>query len=209
MAKISEAEGAMDSKTGHTSTKRAPGKGIAAAEESTDAERYHHGDLRRMLIVAGREMVALSGPDALSLRAVARRAKVSHNAPYRHFASREALLAAIAAAGFDDLRHALLSAAERNPEGKLTAMGKAYVRFALDHRPEFQLMFGGSLDRAPYPELRQAAAAAFEALRATATSSRSTGGDPVRAWALAHGLAHLVADRQLSLEEAFVALDPR
>ncbi|MBZ6077650.1 TetR/AcrR family transcriptional regulator [Microvirga puerhi] len=207
MAKAPEAKGAMDSKAGHISVNRAPGKEIAAAEDSRDATRYHHGDLWRMLIVAGREMVALSGPDALSLRAVARRAKVSHNAPYRHFASREALLAAIAAAGFDDLRHALLSAAEHTPEGRLTAMGKAYIRFALDHRPEFQLMFGGSLDKSPYPELRQAAAAAFEALRTTAASGQGTGGDPVRAWALAHGLAHLVADRQLSLEDAFAALD--
>lgn len=112
---------------------------------ASDARPYHHGDLRKVLVATGRELVARNGPAALSLREVARAAGVSHNAPYRHFVSREALLAAIAAAGFVALKEALLVAAQTEPERRLRALGKAYVRFALDHGSDFLLMFGAAI----------------------------------------------------------------
>jgi len=163
-----------------------------------------------MLIAAGRELIRRDGPSALSLREAARAAGVSHNAPYRHFRSREALLAAIAAAGFVELREALLHAAAETPPGRrLQELGKAYIRFALDHRADFQLMFGAAIEKSLHPELKEAAQGALNALRRTVaeTASGSLEAQTLRAWALAHGLAHLVADGQLSLESAYAVLD--
>ena len=185
------------------------GPGEGPLERSRSArDSYHHGDLRRMLIAAGREMIARDGPAPLSLREVARAAGVSHNAPYRHFAGREALLAAIAAAGFAALRQALMAAAQAAPDLRLMELGKAYIRFALDHRADFLLMFGSELSKADHPELKEAAEAAFDALRRTVARDPAPGLEDrtIRAWALAHGLAHLVADGQLSLEAALQAL---
>jgi AcrR family transcriptional regulator len=70
---------------------------------------YHHGDLAAALVQAGLTLVEEEGIEAVSLRAVARRAAVSHSAPYHHFATKAELLAAIAAAGFDRMVGTLLS----------------------------------------------------------------------------------------------------
>src|SRR6266404_3557169 len=64
---------------------------------------YHHGHLREVLLQAAIQLIAEVGPAAFTLREVARRAGVSHNAPYRHFPDREDLLAAVAAQGFREL----------------------------------------------------------------------------------------------------------
>src|SRR5437660_1182862 len=85
---------------------------------------YHHGDLPAALLRAAGRTLEKQGIGALSLRATARRAGVSHNAPYRHFPDREALLAALAAEGFAMLGEQLRGKPARE-------MGEAYVRFAL------------------------------------------------------------------------------
>src|SRR5215510_3558714 len=95
---------------------------------------YHHGDLRAALLEAAGRIVDKEGAAALSVREAARRARVSHNAPYRHFPDRQSLLAAIAAEGFARLGDAL-----KNSHGK--AMGEAYVHFALENPAVFRLMF--------------------------------------------------------------------
>src|SRR5437867_3059422 len=82
-------------------------------------ERYHHGDLRRSLIQAGREVLAERGVDALSLREVARRAKVSQAAPYHHFANKADLVSAIAQHGFEDFAGALRAGADAVGGGAL------------------------------------------------------------------------------------------
>src|SRR2546423_10801996 len=97
---------------------------------------YHHGDLPAALLRAAGRVLEQKGIGALSLRDAARRAGVSHNAPYRHFADREALLGALAAEGFALLAKRLRG--QRGPE-----LGMAYVRFALEHPQRFRLMFGG------------------------------------------------------------------
>src|SRR5579885_21125 len=73
---------------------------------------YHHGNLREALIEASLDLIAESGPKALTLREAARRAGVSHNAPYRHFQDKDDLLAAVAAQGFRELNQAMLDAAQ-------------------------------------------------------------------------------------------------
>src|SRR5690349_9700618 len=97
-------------------------------------ETYHHGNLRPALLRAAGKMLEKQGPAGVSLREASRRAGVSHAAPYRHFADREALLAELAAEGFEMLAEALRGHAGRD-------MGEAYVRFALEHPQRFRLMF--------------------------------------------------------------------
>lgn len=166
---------------------------------------YHHGDLNRALRAAAARILVEDGIGAVTLREVARMAGVSHNAPYRHFPSREALLAALAVDGFISLRRRL--EAVSGPQ-RVTALGKAYLAFAAEERPHFLLMFCGAIDKAAFPDPSAAAANAFAVLEAAIAAE--PGGTPaaaLRAWALVHGLAHLVAERQILPETAFAALD--
>lgn len=158
-----------------------------------DKRGYHHGDLPAALLRTAGKILEKEGVEALSLRALTRRAGVSHAAPYRHFRDRESLLAALAAEGF-----AMLGSAQREAatSGGLRAMGEAYVRFALDHPQRFRLMFGGQLRIARHPALREVATNAFEALSgalaAHAGGLRGSGDASIAAWALVHGLAQLL-----------------
>ena len=128
-------------------------------------QRYHHGDLRPALIAAATTLVEENGVGAVSLREAARRVGVSAPAIYRHFANKDSLLAAVAAEGFRDLG-AALAAASRSERDPLSAMGMAYVRFALSRRGVFRLMFGPELaKRANFPELKSAADQAFQWLK--------------------------------------------
>jgi len=159
---------------------------------------YHHPDLRPALLAAARRLLERDGPGALSLREVARRAGVSHNAPYRHFPDRAALLAALAAEGFDAMAGAMSAAAAKVPPARrLGSIGGAYVRFALEAPSLFRLMFGGLVRVADHAELAAAAARAFAMLTGeTGTSSNPDG--TIAAWATVHGLAHLLLDGQIA-----------
>jgi AcrR family transcriptional regulator len=159
---------------------------------------YHHADLRRVLLAAARRLLERAGPDALSLREVARRAGASHNAPYRHFKDRAALLAALAAEGFDALGAATRAAGEAAPpERRLGAMGAAYVRFALDSPNLFRLMFGGAVRGRDHPELAEAGKRSFAALESEVASRRDAPSRVIGRWAIVHGLAHLLLDEQI------------
>ncbi|HEV2239259.1 MAG TPA: TetR/AcrR family transcriptional regulator, partial [Ktedonobacterales bacterium] len=175
------------------------------------AERpYHHGDLRAALIQAGLAILAEQGAEALTVRAAARRAGVSHNAPYRHFADKDALLAAIAEEGFNELAEALERArlfAGAAPRAQLEETGWAYVRFALDHPQHFRVMFSSSVapgDRPP--GLAAAATRAFGVLVAIVRAGQAAGvlttGEPwqlaLTCWAQVHGLAQLLLDKQVT-----------
>ncbi|GAB3992190.1 TetR/AcrR family transcriptional regulator [Glycomyces albus] len=116
---------------------------------------YHHGDLRRVLIAAAVESLGEVGPSALSLRAVAKRAGVSHAAPAHHFGDKAGLLTAVAAEGYDRFADALERAWET---GDFIEVGVAYVRFALDNRPYFEIMFRPELLHEDDPDLARAEA---------------------------------------------------
>ena len=138
-------------------------------------------------------MIERHGLAALSLRAAARRAGVSHNAPYRHFADREALLAALAAEGFAQLGRALETGAGSGPR----ARGEAYVRFALERPQRFRLMFGGALSLDAHPAVRQAAAQTYAELMRAFEPLAGAEAAPIAAaaaWSLVHGLAQLLLD---------------
>ncbi len=154
---------------------------------------YHHGNLRTELLDAAGEVLEKRGLGALSLREAARRAGVSHNAPYRHFANREALLAALAAEGFAELGAALGRAGGREA-------GASYVSFALTHPQRFRLMFGGLVSIDAHPELREQATRTFDALRRSFAGSGPPEGAAhaaAAAWSLVHGLAELLLNGHL------------
>src|SRR5260370_11616349 len=115
---------------------------------------YHHGHLREALLQAAIQLIAEVGPAGFTLREVARRAGVSHNAPYRHFPDREDLLAAVAAQGFRELNEAMLEAVtqHRNSVGRLKRAGLAYVEFALPRPEHFTVMFDAAVSKHRTPD---------------------------------------------------------
>jgi AcrR family transcriptional regulator len=162
------------------------------------ARTYHHGDLRSSVLQAAGEILEKEGLDAVTLREVARRAGVSHNAPSRHFADREALLAALAGEGFVKLGQAQREAASAGgPRG----LGEAYVRFALGHPQRFRLMFGGRIAVTSHPVLKEAALKTFNAVAEVLASSvpgPAARDAAVAAWSLVHGLAMLLLDDRIA-----------
>jgi AcrR family transcriptional regulator len=158
---------------------------------------YRHGNLPAALLTAARQILDENGLQAVGLRETARRVGVSATAAYRHFTSKEDLLASVAAEGFRELAAAMESATRgANP---LTRAGLAYIEFADQNRGLFRLMFGPVLaERAKYPTL-QAATTSVEALllRGVADLDQRPLNDNLAAmagWGLVHGLAHLIVD---------------
>jgi AcrR family transcriptional regulator len=100
-------------------------------------------DVRAGILEASLALMNEGGLGALSMREVARRAGVSHQAPYHYFKDREAILAELAGEGFDQLYDYLVSAIglARDKVAKNRAMGEAYIRFALNKPELFRLMF--------------------------------------------------------------------
>jgi AcrR family transcriptional regulator len=177
------------------------------------ARRYHHGDLRHALLEASTAIVDREGTEALTLREVARRLGVSHAAPSHHFADKTALLAAVAASGFEALARAMdaaLGRAGTDPLERLKATGVAYVRFAVEHPRRFRLMFGPELAECDEPELTTGSASSFEVLVSAVTAALAARGisdserirlTTVSAWSLVHGLATLYLDHRLGALE--------
>jgi AcrR family transcriptional regulator len=146
---------------------------------------YHHGDLRAAVLSAAWKMIEKEGVEGLSVREAARRAGVSHNAPYRHFADRQALLAALVAEGFEHLKKAMDGRTGRE-------LGESYVAFALSNPQRFRLMFSGGPAGA---ELKAHFASSFAHLGADAAAAGAA------AWSLVHGLASLILEGQLEESE--------
>jgi AcrR family transcriptional regulator len=170
---------------------------------------YHHGNLRRALLDAALDLIAGVGPGGFTLREAARTAGVTHAAPYRHFASKQDLLAAVAEEGFRALHGAMtraIEAAGSVPLERLRALGLAYVRHAVEHPSHFRVMFGPEVgDKTAYPGLVEAGRATLGLLHDSVHGCQRTGevrsGDPdrmaVALWSLVHGLAALLVDGQV------------
>jgi AcrR family transcriptional regulator len=181
---------------------------------ATKRTSYHHGNLRQALLDAGLELLAERGVDAFTLREVARRAGVSHAAPYHHFPDRGALVGAIVAESFELLGAALAQAssgAGDEPFDRIGAMGIAYVEFALDHPQRYRLMFRSELSRSGDSAATDADAAggiAFATLmtavqeaadRGLLREGTDAGGAAVAAWSSVHGLASLILEGSLGI----------
>ena len=169
---------------------------------STSARQsYHHGALRAELVRIAGEILDQGGAATLTLREAARRAGVSHSAPYRHFADREALLAEVSAQGFVQLAGALRQAA---PAGG-AEIARAYLRFALRHPRRYRLMFAAETSPAGRAGLQDQAQLVLRLLAesisglADAEQARRAG---TAAWALLHGLAELLLDGYLGAPAA-------
>lgn len=175
---------------------------------------YHHGDLRQALVDAALAIVAeRQDARSVSLREVARRVGVSQAAPYRHFADKEALLAAVAEEGFQRLLadlQANAAAAIADPLQRLRASGVAYVTFAIAHPAHYRVMFGSfQADNLAYPTLTAVGREAFAVMVKAIVAGQSVGlvkaGDPRQlarvTWSLVHGLAMLLIEHQLPITE--------
>ncbi len=175
---------------------------------------YHHGDLRRALIETALRLVTEDQDWAFSLREVARRAGVSHRAPYNHFPEKLDLLAATAVVGFERLRDGMRRAMVGidDPEALLVAICRTYVCLGLDNPALYRLMFGpalsdsGSVDRPTVASLAGAEARAVLKdvilLGARAGVFAVSPDDPQDAfltamsvWSAVHGLTMLAIDR--------------
>lgn len=172
------------------------------------AKPYHHGDLRRALLDAALRTIQTHGVEHLTLRTVGERLGVSRSALYRHFADKQALLAAVGTEGFRALRQVLADAWRRNGSGRagFEAMAKAYVQFAVAHPSHYRVMFGGFIESAAKDDqFVTEAVAAFQVLVDALIEQQNAGDirrdDPVLMarflWALVHGTAMLVIDGQL------------
>jgi AcrR family transcriptional regulator len=163
---------------------------------------YHHGDLRAALVAAAREVLETSAPEAVTLKSLAVKLGVSQSAPYRHFETREAVLAAVAADGFLRFHEALLAAVEGAPDGKAFERAcLAYIAFGRANRGVYKLMFASPVvpNSADGP-LEDAAEKAFEFLLDAVL--RSVGPErahvtAIRIWSSLHGLVMLEADGML------------
>lgn len=162
---------------------------------------YHHGRLREALLKAAIRLVSAVGPAGFTLREVARRADVSHNAPYRHFQDKDALLAAVAAQGFRELTEEMqkAAAAQPTPLDQLKRSGLAYVMFALRRPAHFTVMFDAPMTGARHRDLAEASQRAFAALSGLIQNCQHAGQLPrgstrertLYAWSLVHGIAKL------------------
>jgi AcrR family transcriptional regulator len=120
--------------------------------------RYHHGDLKAALVDGAIELIAERGLRGFSLAKLTQRLGVTVAAPYRHFADRDELLAAVTVRAMHAFADALVAEGREgdSPQQRLAAMARGYVRFAAEHRPLFDVVYGSGLDKARYPELRLA-----------------------------------------------------
>lgn len=176
----------------------------------SEQEPYHHGDLRQTLITATLKLISEKTVAGVSLREVARRVGVSHAAPYRHFADKESLLAAVAKDGFEMLHNKLAEAIQSSstdPLQQIQDLGVAYITFALEHPSHYDLMFGvyRSSSNQQNPELEYAAREVFMVLVDVIARGQAVGvirpDDAeqlaLTAWALVHGWAKLWMDGQI------------
>ena len=154
---------------------------------------YHHGNLPPAILAAAIDALTESGPTALSLRDVARRAGVTHTAIAHHFGDKTGLLTSVATKGFLLQAEELANAHQR--AGSFLDVAVAYVRFATTHRAYFDVMYRADLYRNDDPALLAARALSSASLYnnvgqiGTAPSETTTAG--IAAWSLVHGLATL------------------
>jgi AcrR family transcriptional regulator len=175
---------------------------------------YHHENLKQSLLDAAVDLLAEVGPQGFTLREVARRAGVSHNAPYRHFQDKDDLLAAMAAEGFDRLTASMnaavtncTSAGEGSAVARLRLAGRGYVEFAVASPQHLVVMFETTVAGFS-PEHSESGMRAFQVLLDAITAVQAEGGLPegdphpfaVVAWAAVHGLAKLAIGGRLPFD---------
>jgi AcrR family transcriptional regulator len=183
-----------------------------AKPKSSEVRPYHHGDLRRAVVTAALEILNETQSVDFSLRELARRAGVSHNAPYKHFAEKGELLAAVSAAGFELLTTHIDDQIARigSPRAQLFMILRTYVRFGMENPALYRLMFGGylsgpdssrpAIERSAGDKLRDQLQRAImdgalgQPIAGAARNARKIAGAILTCWSLAHGLTLLMID---------------
>nr|WP_031225439.1 TetR/AcrR family transcriptional regulator [Streptomyces roseochromogenus] len=184
---------------------------------SPPSRPYHHGDLRAALLKSAERTLRDKGAGALSLRELARDIGVSHAAPGRHFKDKQALLDALALDGYERLNRALTTATLHpglDFEGRMTALARAYLGFAVENPELLELMFARKHDPDSSDRLAAAVDQSLGSLTRMVADAQERGeivpGDPERitmvAAASLHGLAALIASCALDAEEAMNGL---
>jgi AcrR family transcriptional regulator len=186
---------------------------MSKPNSTADQRPYHHGDLHRAIVGAALEVLSESQSTEFSLRELARRAGVSHNAPYKHFADKRELLAAVSAVGFELLAKRMAEATKDldSPRERLAAMARAYVCGGVSNPALYRLMFGGYLAGQDdgRPAIERTAAYNMKALivdaisngalgrriPSTAENAREIDGAILVFWSQMHGLTLLLVDR--------------
>ena len=167
------------------------------------SKSHHHGNLRAALIEAGLTLLNTEGPQALTVRGLAKIAGVSHAAPAHHFANLEQLKSALAAEGFIKFRQSMIFHIERADDDarkKILAAGYGYLDFAKNHTGLFNLMFGGMEYDRTNAQIQKASQSAYNVLSevcaplATQNSSDHENSEvnELMVWSIVHGLAGLM-----------------
>ncbi|MBI1215267.1 MAG: TetR family transcriptional regulator [Alphaproteobacteria bacterium] len=168
--------------------------------------KYHHGNLRDALLSAATHILETKGIDGLSLRGLAKATGVTQAAPYSHFRDKDELLAAVAETGFQRLALQMAEDATgaAGTRQRIEKLVSSYIRFAVNNKPMFQLMFGRELSNLKkYPTLAMTAGKSY-ALISAALSKRAAGEGrqdarflTVAIWSLCHGLTTLIVEEKL------------
>ncbi|MBL8991699.1 MAG: TetR/AcrR family transcriptional regulator, partial [Spirochaetia bacterium] len=140
---------------------------MTKTQKPKKADSYHHGDLKKALIQAALKILASEGSRGMTLRQVAKKAGVSHAAPYAHFKHKEALLAEVAEEGFRLFSEALEAAASKKlpPWESFLKIGEAYIDFSRKHPAHFDLIFSDAVPICDdYPDLKRESERSFGVL---------------------------------------------
>ena len=164
--------------------------------------KYHHGNLKEELISSACAICEATGHDHMSLRSIAKEANVSQTAPYRHFKTKESLLAEVSKRGFEELTDKMKLAISKenikSAKDRFLEMGLAYLEFGLEKRKTYDLMHSPIIDKVEFPELLNAAQGAFDELVQVLTdlfpgiSEDDLGKKCIKFWAMMHGLVGLL-----------------
>jgi AcrR family transcriptional regulator len=171
-------------------------------------KRYHHGNLREALLESALQLIAEVGPAGFTLRELARRTGVSHNAPYRHFRDRDEVMAKVTVQGFKELTQAMLRGSQSGAGAidRLKRAGLAYISFALQRPEHFTVMFDAPTRvRTDYADAAEASEEAFNTLLSFVKSCQDErqlpSGDThefaMLAWSMVHGVAKLATTGRL------------
>jgi len=175
-----------------------------------EKKTYHHGDLKNALIKAALEILSKEGVTGLSLRKVARKAGVSHAAPYAYFTDKQALIAAISTEGHIKINKEIALVMERVPDDplrQLVEVAWVYVKFGMEEPAHFKISFSGAVEKQrDYPALVEMTGKNFGMVRQLVTHCQAAGifasGEPdlvaVGVWGLVHGFVSLLQEDQIS-----------
>ena len=172
--------------------------------------KYHHGNLKEELILSACIICEADGHDRMSLRSIAKEAKVSQTAPYRHFKTKESLLAEVSTRGFTELKEILQNANAKktlSTRDRFLEMGQTYIEFGLSKRNTYDLMHSPVIDKTQFPELLNIAVGTFEELVCVLAelnpdiSAKDLDIKCIHHWALVHGLVGLLRNETLDASE--------